>query len=80
MANVQSLAGAQLLLVEDNEINQELATELLEGQQIHITIAENGQQAVDLYQTQEFDGIFNGLPNADYGRLRGNRIYSSSAW
>lgn len=57
LANVQSLAGAQLLLVEDNEINQELATELLEGQQIHITIAENGQQAVDLYQTQEFDGI-----------------------
>lgn len=57
LANVQSLSGAQLLLAEDNEINQELATELLEGQQIHITIAENGQQAVELYQSQEFDGI-----------------------
>ncbi|WP_373947730.1 response regulator [Vibrio pomeroyi] len=62
LANVQQLAGANLLLVEDNEINQELATELLEGQQIKVTIAENGQQAIELYQqaiTDEtpFDGI-----------------------
>ncbi|MDC5837839.1 response regulator [Vibrio europaeus] len=57
LANVQQLAGAQLLLVEDNEINQELAIELLEGQQIHVTVAENGQVALDLYKTNEFDGI-----------------------
>ncbi|OAJ94474.1 response regulator [Vibrio bivalvicida] len=57
LANVQQLAGAQILLVEDNEINQELAIELLEGQQIHVTVAENGQVAIDLYKTNEFDGI-----------------------
>lgn len=57
LANVQQLAGAQLLLVEDNEINQELAIELLEGQQMHVTVAENGQVAIDLYKTNEFDGI-----------------------
>lgn len=57
LANVQQLAGAQLLLVEDNEINQELATELLEGQQIHVTVAGNGQIAIDLYQSGDFDGI-----------------------
>ncbi|WP_299129593.1 response regulator [uncultured Vibrio sp.] len=62
LANVQQLAGANILLVEDNEINQELATELLEGQQIKVTIAENGQQAIDLYQQaiadeNPFDGI-----------------------
>lgn len=57
LANVQQLAGAQLLLVEDNEINQELAVELLEGQQIHVTIAENGQIAIDMYKTNDFDGI-----------------------
>ncbi|USD42400.1 response regulator [Vibrio sp. SCSIO 43135] len=57
LANVQQLAGSHLLLVEDNEINQELATELLEGQQIKVTIAENGQQAIDMYKAQDFDGI-----------------------
>lgn len=57
LANVQRLAGAQILLVEDNEINQELATELLEGQQIHVTIAENGHVALDLYKHHDFDGI-----------------------
>ncbi|MFZ3407144.1 response regulator [Vibrio chagasii] len=62
LANVQQLAGANILLVEDNEINQELATELLEGQQIKVTIAENGQQAIELYQQAiaddaPFDGI-----------------------
>ncbi|MFA0016033.1 response regulator [Vibrio lentus] len=62
LANVQQLAGANILLVEDNEINQELATELLEGQQITVTIAENGQRAIELYQQAiaddtPFDGI-----------------------
>ncbi|WP_261884449.1 response regulator [Vibrio pomeroyi] len=62
LANVQQLAGANILLVEDNEINQELATELLEGQQIKVTIAENGQQAIELYQQAiadetPFDGV-----------------------
>ncbi|RTZ14780.1 response regulator [Vibrio aquaticus] len=57
LANVQQLAGAHLLLVEDNEINQELAVELLEGQQIKVTVAENGQVAIDLYKRHEFDGI-----------------------
>lgn len=62
LANVQQLAGAKLLLVEDNEINQELATELLEGQQIQVSVAENGKLAIELYQQaiadgQPFDGI-----------------------
>ena len=62
LANVQQLAGANILLVEDNEINQELATELLEGQQIRVTIAENGQEAIDMYkqaiaEQRPYDGI-----------------------
>ncbi|MFA0241169.1 MULTISPECIES: response regulator [Vibrio] len=62
LANVQQLAGANILLVEDNEINQELATELLEGQQIKVTIAENGQQAIDLYQQAITDDVpFDGI-------------------
>ncbi|WP_415906035.1 response regulator [Neptuniibacter sp. QD72_48] len=42
------LAGLSVLLVEDNEMNQELATELLKQAKINVTIANNGQEAVDI--------------------------------
>ena len=37
---------ARLLLVEDNEINQQVARELLEGAGLNIDIVENGEKAV----------------------------------
>nr|WP_277624069.1 response regulator [Undibacterium sp. TS12] len=43
-----SLAGLKLLLVEDNEINQQIATELLTGAGAEIDVAADGQQAVDM--------------------------------
>jgi signal transduction histidine kinase/DNA-binding response OmpR family regulator len=42
------LKGARILLVEDNEINQQLARELLEGEGISVDVAENGREAVAL--------------------------------
>jgi signal transduction histidine kinase/CheY-like chemotaxis protein len=39
--------GARILLVEDNEINQQVATELLEAEGFIMTVANNGQIAVD---------------------------------
>jgi signal transduction histidine kinase/DNA-binding response OmpR family regulator/purine-cytosine permease-like protein/HPt (histidine-containing phosphotransfer) domain-containing protein len=41
------LKGLRVLLVEDNEINQELAMELLRSNGIHVALAENGQVALD---------------------------------
>ncbi len=51
--------GARILLVEDNEINQQVASEILEGAGIEITIAADGQQGVDtlLAQPDYFDAI-----------------------
>ena len=40
------LTGARILLVEDNEINQQIAVELLEGAGAKVQIAANGSQAV----------------------------------
>ncbi len=40
------LFGAQILLAEDNEINQQIAVELLEGIGAKITVANNGQEAL----------------------------------
>jgi signal transduction histidine kinase/DNA-binding response OmpR family regulator/HPt (histidine-containing phosphotransfer) domain-containing protein/HAMP domain-containing protein len=42
------LRGARILLAEDNEINQQIARELLEGAGAAVTVAGNGRQAVDL--------------------------------
>ena len=50
MAGVQAtpLRGARILLAEDNEINQQIATELLEGVGAAVTIANNGREAVEM--------------------------------
>jgi two-component system sensor histidine kinase/response regulator len=45
------LDGAKVLLVEDNEINQQIATELMETFGIKVTIAGNGKEALDLMQS-----------------------------
>jgi PAS domain S-box-containing protein len=39
--------GVHLLLAEDNEINQQIALELLEGAGARLTIANNGREAVE---------------------------------
>ena len=42
------IAGARLLLVEDNEMNQEVAVELLRGVGFVVDVADNGQVGVEL--------------------------------
>ncbi|GEA59247.1 ATP-binding protein [Vibrio comitans] len=46
--------NARILLVEDNEINQELAIGLLEPFGIDIDVASNGQQAIEQAQSNEY--------------------------
>ena len=48
-------------MVEDNEINMEIATEILTIKNIHVTQVWNGKEAVDLFSSSEqgtFDLIF----------------------
>lgn len=56
-AAINTLRGAKILLVEDNEINQELALELLESNGINVQIANHGQEALDILDKQSFDGV-----------------------
>jgi two-component system, sensor histidine kinase and response regulator len=59
--NVETMArlrGTRLLLVEDNEMNQELAMELLAQAGIETVLAANGQLALDvLARDTRFDGV-----------------------
>jgi len=54
---IESLHGSKVLLVEDNELNLELARELLVEVGITVETAVNGQEAVELLEKEKFDGI-----------------------
>ena len=54
---INKLAGAKILLVEDNEINQELAVELLTRNCMQVVVANNGQEALDRLSEAAFDGV-----------------------
>jgi len=45
--NAYRLKGASILLAEDNDINQQIAVELLEGAGARLTVANNGREAVE---------------------------------
>jgi two-component system, sensor histidine kinase and response regulator len=53
--NVGWLRGTCVLVVEDNEINQEVALELLSGAGIEAHIAENGERGVHQVQQVSYD-------------------------
>ncbi|RKT45115.1 response regulator [Thiocapsa rosea] len=50
-----SFAGAAILLVEDNALNQEVAKRMLQRTGAVVTLAENGVEAVELATSQDFD-------------------------
>jgi two-component system sensor histidine kinase/response regulator len=49
------LQGARILLVEDNQINQEVACELLRDAGFSVDVAENGQIAVEKVKAHPYD-------------------------
>ncbi|NGZ05661.1 MAG: response regulator [Magnetococcales bacterium] len=51
------IRGAHLLLAEDNEINQQVARELLAQVGVTLTIVTNGEQAVAQLAHATFDGV-----------------------
>ncbi len=59
--STRQLAGARILLVEDNPINQEVATEILQGSGLRVDIANNGQEALERLDSaasaQHYDAV-----------------------
>jgi signal transduction histidine kinase/ActR/RegA family two-component response regulator len=54
---IRDYAGCRILLVEDDEINREIALVLLEDLPMEITIAEDGAQALAKAEADDFDLI-----------------------
>ena len=53
----ENIQGARVLLVEDNEINQQVAMEILQGAGLNVSIANNGQEGVDAARANQYDAI-----------------------
>ncbi|MGV8118767.1 MAG: response regulator [Candidatus Xenobiia bacterium LiM19] len=53
--SLRPVRGAKVLLVEDNEINQQVATEILQGAGLIVTVADNGRKAIEAVAKENFD-------------------------
>ncbi len=49
-AETDGISGKHALIVEDNELNREIAQYMIEENGLEVTMAENGQEAVELFQ------------------------------
>jgi PAS domain S-box-containing protein len=54
---LKQIQGAHVLLVEDNEINQQVAREILEGAGLKVSLAGNGQEAIDAIKANKYDAV-----------------------
>jgi CheY-like chemotaxis protein len=49
--------GARVLLVEDNEINQQVALEILESAGLNVCVANNGEEGVNAVKEKDYDVV-----------------------
>ena len=52
------LRGARILLVEDNDINQQVARELLQDAGLQVDVAINGENALEMLERADYDLVF----------------------
>ncbi|MDR1044817.1 MAG: response regulator [Candidatus Adiutrix sp.] len=55
MSVVKEYAGARILLAEDNEVNQLVASRILKNAGLVVEIANNGRQALEMVQAEPYD-------------------------
>ncbi|WP_124981816.1 response regulator [Nonlabens xiamenensis] len=55
VVHTDELQGKNILIAEDNRINQMVTKKILEKEGVNCAIAENGQEAIEALQKQDFD-------------------------
>jgi two-component system, sensor histidine kinase and response regulator len=55
--HLNKIRGASILLVEDNEINQQVAIELLEKEDFVVSVANNGKEACEAVVNWDYDVV-----------------------
>ncbi|BDT68143.1 sensor histidine kinase RcsC [Comamonadaceae bacterium OS-1] len=76
---LQAVRGARVLLVEDNALNQQVATELLEDAGFVVDVAGDGQQAVDRVQSQRYDIVLMDMQMPVMDGVTATRLIRSNA-
>ena len=72
------LKGKKILVAEDNELNQEVARELLEAVGGQVTIVENGVEAVKAVENNLFDAIVMDVQMPVMGGFEATRLIRES--
>jgi PAS domain S-box-containing protein len=75
--DVSRTHGARVLLVEDNELNQEVAKGLLEEAQVSVDLAENGEVAVRMVRGRDYDAVLMDMQMPVMGGVEATQVIRS---
>ena len=64
---LKGIRGARILLAEDNEMNQQVAREILEQAALVVEIANNGKEALEMAQKNQYDAILMDIQMPEMG-------------
>jgi CheY-like chemotaxis protein len=71
---VAHLKGTPILLVEDNEVNQLVATSILKKAGLNVKVANNGREAVEMVQRDHYDLVLMDIQMPEMDGLEATKI------